>query len=149
MWLLSPLMILATTWNPPISSDTLQIHTAEWQQISLMWPGTHGKTVTPGIYINLLSFCCHSVVILLSLRCHSTVCICSVQNWLLLGRSTLGCLFSLRWNHWRSTVYLNVASSRPVYSSILECFGQRAQYISNKYQLFLLHKHSENAWLCY
>ena len=39
-----------------------------------------------------------------------------------------------------------VASSRPVYYSILESLGQRLQYISIK---FLLHKQSENPKMCY
>ena len=38
-------------------------------------------------------------------------------------------------------IYCKVRSSRPVYYSILELFGQRSQYISIK---FLLHKQSEN-----
>ena len=40
----------------------------------------------------------------------------------------------------RHITYHKVASSRPVYYSILESFGQRSQYISIK---FPLHKHSE------
>ena len=40
--------------------------------------------------------------------------------------------------------YHKVASSRPVYNSILELFGQRSQYISIK---FPLHKPSENVLL--
>jgi hypothetical protein len=39
-----------------------------------------------------------------------------------------------------------VASSRPVYYSILNPFGQRSQYISIR---FPLHKQSENPWVCY
>ena len=42
--------------------------------------------------------------------------------------------------------YRKVASSRPVYYSILELFGQRSQYIRIK---FPLHKPSENSWVCY
>ena len=42
--------------------------------------------------------------------------------------------------------YRKVASSRLVYYSILELFGQRSQYISLK---FLLHKPSENLVICY
>ena len=41
--------------------------------------------------------------------------------------------------------YRRVASSRPVYYTILELFGQRSQYISMK---FPLHKPSENTWKC-
>ena len=40
----------------------------------------------------------------------------------------------------------SVASSRLVYYSILNSFGQRSQYISIK---FPLHKQSENTWVCY
>ena len=43
-------------------------------------------------------------------------------------------------------VYRKVASSRPVYYSILELFGQRPQYISIK---FSFHKPSENPYMCY
>ena len=43
-------------------------------------------------------------------------------------------------------IYHKVASSRPVYYSILNSFGQRSQYISIK---FPLHKQSENPWMCY
>ena len=42
--------------------------------------------------------------------------------------------------------YRKVASSRPVYYSILELFGQRSQYIGMK---FPLHKASENLKMCY
>ena len=42
--------------------------------------------------------------------------------------------------------YHKIASSRPVYYSILKSFGQRSQYISIK---FLLHKQSENPIMCY
>ena len=41
--------------------------------------------------------------------------------------------------------YRKVASSRPVYYSILNSFGQRSQYISIK---FPLHKQSENPKMC-
>ena len=43
-------------------------------------------------------------------------------------------------------IYCKVVSSRPVYYSILETFGQRSQYISIK---FPLHKQSENPWVCW
>ena len=43
-------------------------------------------------------------------------------------------------------IYRKVASSRLVYYSILNSFGQRSQYISIK---FPLHKQSENPWMCY
>ena len=43
-------------------------------------------------------------------------------------------------------IYRKVASSRPVYYSILELYGQRSQYISIK---FLLHKSSENPKMYY
>ena len=42
--------------------------------------------------------------------------------------------------------YHKVASSRPVYYSILQPFDQRSQYISIK---FPLHKQSENPWMWY
>ena len=42
--------------------------------------------------------------------------------------------------------YCKVGSSRPVYYSILNYFGQMSQYISIK---FTLHKQSENSWICY
>ena len=42
--------------------------------------------------------------------------------------------------------YLKVASSRPVYYSILNSLGIRSQYISIK---FPLHKDAENAYVCY
>ena len=42
--------------------------------------------------------------------------------------------------------YRKVASSRPVYYSILELLGQRSQYIRIK---FPLHKPSENLKMCY
>ena len=42
----------------------------------------------------------------------------------------------------RISIYRKVASSRPVYYSILNSFGQRSQYISTK---FPLHKLSENS----
>ena len=45
-----------------------------------------------------------------------------------------------------STTVKSWASSKPVYYSILEIFGQRSQYISIK---FPLRKQSENAWVCY
>ena len=48
--------------------------------------------------------------------------------------------WSLEW------IYCKVGSSRLVYYSILELFGQRSQYISIK---FPLHKPSENPWVCY
>ena len=44
------------------------------------------------------------------------------------------------------SIYRKVASSRPVYYSILELFGQRSQYIIIK---FPLHKPSENLKTCY
>ena len=47
----------------------------------------------------------------------------------------------LSW-HIKKIIYRKVASSRPVYYSILELFGQRSQYKSIK---FPLHIHSENA----
>ena len=47
--------------------------------------------------------------------------------------------FFVRVGH--ETTYRKVASSRPVYYSILNSFGQRSQYISIK---FPLHKQSEN-----
>ena len=43
-------------------------------------------------------------------------------------------------------IYHKVASSRPVYYSILDSLGQRSQYIIIK---FPLHKQSENPWMCY
>ena len=43
-------------------------------------------------------------------------------------------------------IYRKVASSRPVYYSILDHFVQRSQYISIKIPL---HKQSENPWVCY
>ena len=42
--------------------------------------------------------------------------------------------------------YRKVASSRPVYNSILELFAQKSKYIRIK---FPLHKTSENPWVCY
>ena len=42
--------------------------------------------------------------------------------------------------------YRKVTSSRPIYYSILNSFGQRSQYISIK---FPLHKQSENPKMCY
>ena len=42
--------------------------------------------------------------------------------------------------------YRKIASSRPVYYSILNSFGQRSRYISIK---FRLHKQSENPKMCY
>ena len=44
------------------------------------------------------------------------------------------------------TIYRKVASTRPVYYSILEFFGQRSQNISIKVPL---HKQSENPQMCY
>ena len=44
------------------------------------------------------------------------------------------------------STYRKVASSRPVYYSILDIFGQKGHYISIK---FPLHKHSENLKTCY
>ena len=55
------------------------------------------------------------------------------------------CIF-LKWRNAELLTYRRVASSRMVYYSILETFGQRSKYISIK---FPLHKHSENAWVCY
>ena len=46
----------------------------------------------------------------------------------------------------QQTKYRKVASSRPVYYSILELFGQRSQYISIKFPLY---KPSENLKICY
>ena len=46
----------------------------------------------------------------------------------------------------KKSTYRKDASSRPVYYSILEPFGQRSQYISIK---FTLHKPSENPFKCY
>ena len=43
-------------------------------------------------------------------------------------------------------MHCKVASSRLVYYSILNSFGQRSQYISSK---FPVHKQSENPWMCY
>ena len=43
-------------------------------------------------------------------------------------------------------VYRKVASSRPVYYSILDSLGQRSQYTSMK---FPLHKQSGNPKMCY
>ena len=48
--------------------------------------------------------------------------------------------------HWDWDYYCKVSSSRPVYYSILDTFGQRSRYKSIK---FPLHKESENPWTCY
>ena len=54
---------------------------------------------------------------------------------------------SFKWSYFSPhLIYRKVASSRLVYYSILESFGQRSQYISIK---FPLHKESENPWTCY
>ena len=42
--------------------------------------------------------------------------------------------------------YSKVSCSRPVYYSIFDNFVQRSQYVSIK---ILLHKQSENPWICY
>ena len=54
--------------------------------------------------------------------------------------------YKMGWNRLSSSIYRKVASSRPVYYSILNSLGQRSEYISIK---FPLHKQSENAWVCY
>ena len=46
----------------------------------------------------------------------------------------------------RKIDYRKVASSRPVYYSILNSFGQRSQYVNIKLPL---HKQSENPSMCY
>ena len=57
-------------------------------------------------------------------------------------------IYSMQWQgqasqaHFYLYVYRKVASSRPVYYSILNSLCQRSQYISIK---FLLHKQSENS----
>ena len=59
----------------------------------------------------------------------------SLKGAALQNLCVMRCLF-LPW-----TIYRKVASSRPVYYSILNSFGQRSQYISIK---FPFHKQSEN-----
>ena len=44
------------------------------------------------------------------------------------------------------SVYRKIASSRPVYYSILNSIGQRSQYIIIKYPL---HKQSKTPWVCF
>ena len=55
------------------------------------------------------------------------------------------CAFENDFDIVSSNKYRKVASSRPVYYSILELLGQRSQYIRVK---FALHKPSENPWVC-
>ena len=78
------------------------------------------------------------------LKCFS----CSWINALFLDTKHMGSgyigITTITYNSLRT--YRKVASSRQVYYSILDSYGQRSQYISIN---FPLHKQSENPWVCY
>ena len=68
----------------------------------------------------------------------------SLRNLLSFHSTKLSCAMTIFVES--EITYRKVASSRPVYYSILELFGQMSQYKSIK---FPLHKPSENQKMCY